>query len=113
MRTVRSVLLALGLFAFGPLPATSALAQPTKMEEVDPGQDRATEFRAVTGPQAESVPGGLLLVAAYAVIFLLLLGYVVRLGVLQERIASDVTRLERSLAAREARHPEPDAKDAH
>ena len=110
MRTARSALLALGLFALAPLPAT-ALAQPM-MEEVDPGQERATEFRAVTGPQAESVPGGMLLVGAYAVIFLLLLAYIVRLGLLQSRIAGDVDRLERSLAANEARRAaEPESKD--
>jgi CcmD family protein len=112
MRTARSVLLALGLFAVGAVPAAVALGQPPGMEEVDPGQERASEFRAVTGPQAESVPGGMLLVGAYAVIFLLLLGYIVRLGLLQSRIATDVDRLERSLATHEARHgAEPEAKD--
>ncbi len=49
-----------------------ALAQ----EDVD--ESRATSFQAVEGAQREDVPGGPLLIGAYGVTLLLLVGYVAR-----------------------------------
>ena len=72
--------------------APAALAQP-------PDGDRATTFQRVEGPVTEDVPGGALLVGAYGVAWALILLYVLRLGMLQTRVARDVERLERSLAS--------------
>ena len=71
---------------------------------------RAAEFRAVTGPDAEQVPGGMLLIAAYAVVWLLVFAYFLRLGKQQARLATDVSRLEQSLAR--ATNDEDDAADS-
>jgi len=56
-------------------------------------ESRATTFQAVEGPQKESVPGGALLVTAYGLVLAALLGYVVRLGLMQRRTSADVERL--------------------
>ena len=72
--------------------APAALAQ-------DPEGDRATTFQRVEGPVTEDVPGGPLLVGAYGVVWALVLLYVLRLGMLQTRVARDVERLERNLAS--------------
>jgi hypothetical protein len=66
-------------------------------------QDQVMRFERVEGPDQESVPGGTIMVVAYAVIWCLLLGFVVRLGLLHRGTAQDVGRLERSLAAAIAR----------
>ena len=74
-----------------------ASAQESADEE-DPGASRATAFRSVSGPQVESIPGGVLLVSAYGAIWVLVLLFIVRLGRIQARAARDIERLERSLA---------------
>ena len=68
-------------------------------EAVDPEEDRASAFRAVSGPEAEQVPGGTLLIAAYGVIWVLVLGWFWRLGRLQARTRDDLERLRASLDA--------------
>jgi len=81
-----------------------ALAQD---EEVSPEEDRATTFEAAEeGAQTENVPGGMLMVAAYGVIWVLVLGYVGSLGIRQAKTASDLERLRQDLAVRE---PETEA----
>ncbi|MBW2463540.1 MAG: CcmD family protein [Deltaproteobacteria bacterium] len=102
---LRTALLALALgLAFGP---AITMAQPADGEgeqgaddqgAESPDESRATSFRAVTGPEAEDVPGGTLLIAAYGVLWVLIFGYVFRLGRLEARTRADVTRLERGLA---------------
>lgn len=57
-------------------------------------ESRAAAFRSMEGPAEESVPGGALMVAAYAVIWLLLFGYLVRLAQLQSRNAAELSRIE-------------------
>ncbi len=42
--------------------------------------DRAQSFQAVRGPTKEDVPGGPLLVAAYALVWIILLLYLLRMG---------------------------------
>jgi CcmD family protein len=81
------------------LAASSAAAQ----DERDAGpqsvaQSRSAQFRAVRGASREHVPGGPLLVAAYGVAWVLVLGYVIRLGVMHARTARDLDRLEKSIA---------------
>jgi hypothetical protein len=51
----------------------------------------------VEGPQKEQVPGGALLVSAYAFVLVLLVAYVGRLGALQSKTAAEVERLSRAL----------------
>jgi CcmD family protein len=93
---IRTLMLALTLsFVAAPL----ALAQEGEdAASVDPSEERSTEFRAVEGPVTEDVPGGMLMVVAYASIWILIFGYVFRLGRMSARTAADVRRLERSLA---------------
>lgn len=65
----------------------------------DAAEERSQSFRAVEGAVKEDIAGGPLLVAAYAVIWVLVLLYVVRLVRLQQRAERDVARLERVLSA--------------
>ena len=62
------------------------------------GDDRSLEFRPVSGVRQERVPGGRLLLAAYAVILLLLGGYVGLLARRAGRVDDEVRRLEGELA---------------
>lgn len=64
----------------------------------DAAEERATSFRAVQGAVKEDVPGGPLLVAAYAVIWVFVLLYVVRVVRQQQQSQRDLTRLEAQLA---------------
>lgn len=63
----------------------------------DGTSERATSFQAVEGPQKEQVPGGPLLVFAYAFVLVTLVAYVGRLGLLQRKTAADVARLSQVL----------------
>jgi hypothetical protein len=86
------------------IAAILGLASPmiaSAQEDQDPASERSTEFVAVEGPQAESVPGGVLMVSAYGVAWLFLLLYVLRLGRLSARAQADVARLEKSLGTTE------------
>lgn len=87
--TLRAALAGAVLLLAVPLVATA--------QEEEPGVE-SVEFRAVTGPQAEDVPGGTLLVAAYGVVLALLILYVMRIAGLQARINHDLARLERAIA---------------
>ncbi len=85
---------------FGDLLKSTVMAQegdarpPTDGTRTDsPEESRATAFRAVTGPQNEEVSGGALLLSAYAVILLLMLAYVARLGTLQRQNRRDLQDL--------------------
>lgn len=69
-----------------------ALAQddPTEAQ----ADDRASAFRSVSGPQVDNVPGGTLLIAAYGVAWVLVLGYLWRLGSLHTANAKELERLK-------------------
>jgi hypothetical protein len=82
-----------------PIATGVAAAQDPSAETEDPAESRATEFRAVEGPEAESVPGGALLIGAYAIVWGALMIYLLRLGRMQYGLARDMERLERSLMA--------------
>lgn len=77
------------------LVSSPAVAQAVESE--DPADARATEFRAVRGPEAERVPGGALLIGAYALVWALLLGFVLRLGWLHARTSREIEELARRL----------------
>ena len=78
---------------FGTLVATFQASAQSAAE------DRATSFKAVTGAVKEDVPGGPLLLAAYAAILIVIISYGVRLVRMQARAQSDLERLERQIAA--------------
>lgn len=98
---LRACALALAL-ALALIAAGRAHAQGTTAQEAPAGQDaaeqRSQSFQAVQGAVHEDVPGGPLLVIAYGAIWVVVLGYVIRLVRLQQRAQSDVERLERVLS---------------
>ena len=64
-------------------------------------EERATQFVGVTGPEAESIPGGALLLAAYAVVWLLLFLFLLRMRGLQRQTAEELERLSAEIRASE------------
>lgn len=72
-----------------------ALAQDAAQ---DAASERAQSFRAVTGAVKEDVPGGPLLVAAYAVVWGFVLLFVIRVVRQQQQSQRDLARLEAQLA---------------
>jgi hypothetical protein len=94
---VRKALAWVGLVALLALPAF-ALAQEA---QEDPLEDRAETFEAAeAGAQTENIPGGMLMIVAYNLSWVFVLGYVVSLGFRQARTARDLERLREELAAR-------------
>ncbi len=93
-----------GLSALFSLAGPSlAAAQDTPSVEasgssVDAESDRAQAFRAMTGPATEDVPGGVLLIGAYGLVWLFVLMLVLRIGSVGRKVTRDLTRLERLLA---------------
>lgn len=94
-------------------PASAILLAPFEAyaQDADAGvaegsTGRETEFVAMTGPARESVPGGALLVSAYAVIWLILCAYVGRLALLQSSTSKELARLEAALRTRDAKPAE-------
>lgn len=106
MRFLLAPVLAVSVFAiampFSAILLTSATAHAQVPDAgVAPGDTgRETEFVAMTGPARESVPGGALLVSAYAIIWLILCGYVGRLALLQSSTSKELVRLEKALRER-------------
>jgi CcmD family protein len=75
---------------------------PTQAEET-PAEERAAQFVGVTGPDAESVPGGALMLAAYAIVWVLLFLFLVRMRRLQSQTAEELERLSAEIRAAEGR----------
>ena len=106
MRALVSALVVLGTLLVVP----SALAEdtpteanaPTEAAET-PSEERATQFVGVTGPDAESVPGGALMLAAYALVWVLLFLFLVRMRRLQSQTAEELERLSAEIRASEGR----------
>lgn len=67
--------------------------------EETPAEERATQFVGVTGPEAESIPGGGLLLGAYAVVWILIFLYLLRMRGLQRQTAEELERLSAELRA--------------
>jgi len=103
VKLARSCLLVALLCACSPLFAQDVapdVAQPgagAAQDGKDAAESRAASFQAVEGPPKEEVSGGTHLVAAYAFVLVLLIGYIGRLAVLQNRTAAEVQRLTRAL----------------
>ena len=77
-------------------------AEATQVDE-SPAEERATQFVGVTGPDAESVPGGALLLAAYAIVWVLLFLFLLRMRGLQRQTAEELERLSAEIRASEGR----------
>ncbi len=97
---LRALALAFGLALSAAAPAAAQPADGATAGATP--DDRATSFRAVSGAEAESVPGGALLVGAYGLVWAFMLLYVLHLAGLSRRTSQDLTRLERTLAEAEA-----------
>jgi CcmD family protein len=96
------------VFVFGALwlaPGGSDLATPSVAAAQDASEERSQSFKAVEGAVKEDVPGGPLLVAAYGAIWVLVLGYLFRIVLLQQRSAAELQRLEQALAQRRPGEP--------
>jgi hypothetical protein len=91
-----STALAASLLVCSPLMAQDGAGSPAQ-DGKDAAESRATAFQAVEGPQKEQVPGGALLVSAYAFVLVVLVAYVARLGALQSKTTAEVERLTRAL----------------
>jgi CcmD family protein len=105
MRAVISVLLLIGLFVAAPALAQEPAAQPDSAQPSgeSPAEERAAQFVGVTGPDAESVPGGTLMLVAYAVVWVLLFLFLLRMRGLQRQTAEELERLSAEIRATEAR----------
>ncbi len=77
---------------------TAASDQATTVEE-SPGEERAAQFVGVTGPEAETVPGGPLLLGAYAIVWILLFLFLMRMRGLQRQTAEELERLSAEIRA--------------
>jgi hypothetical protein len=73
--------------------------------------DRGTSFQAVSSSAHQDVPGGTLLVAAYAIVLFVLVAYVVYLTMLQQGAARELTRLESILADKTKAKDAPKQKE--
>lgn len=67
----------------------------------DAAEERATQFVGVRGPEAESIPGGALLLAAYAIVWALLFLFLLRMRGLQRQTAEELERLSAQIRASE------------
>jgi cytochrome c oxidase assembly factor CtaG len=85
------------LVVAGAVLSLASAVTTTASAQQDAAADRATAFRAVTGPEVEQVPGGPLMVSAYAVVLVLLVGYVGRLALLQKKTTAEVERLTQAI----------------
>jgi hypothetical protein len=73
------------------------LAQVAVAHAQDAAEERSTSFQAVKGAVKEDVPGGPLLVWAYGLILVLLVAYLIRLALLQQRSERELARLAQTL----------------
>lgn len=81
-----------------PVPDAGASEEPQ-----DAAEERATQFVGVEGPNAESIPGGALLLTAYAVVWALLFLFFMRMRRLQRATAEELERLSAQIRASEDR----------
>ena len=99
---VSSVLLGLTLLFASPAFAEDDSAAEQATEETA-AEERAAQFVGVTGPDAESIPGGALLLAAYAIVWILLFLFLLRMRGLQRQTAEELERLSAEIRASEGR----------
>jgi len=109
VRRLRVWLAAAGFVAIVVGCASAVLAQDRDAGEGDDPSGRSAAFQAVEGPTRESISGGTLMLSAYAVVWVLVAGYVARIALSSSRTARDLSRLEAALAKME-REPTPARK---
>ena len=88
-------------------PLADAEEQPAELDggsaaaetNEDAAEERATQFVGVRGPEAESVPGGALMLGAYAIVWALLFLYLMRVRGLQRNTAEELERLSAEIRA--------------
>jgi CcmD family protein len=80
-----------------------AAAQTDAAVQEDASEERATQFKGVRGPEAESVPGGALMLGAYAIVWILLFLFLMRIRGLQRQTAEELERLSAEIKATEGR----------
>jgi len=78
-------------------PSDATVAEPQE----DAAEERATQFVGVRGPEAESVPGGALMLGAYAIVWVLLFLFLMRMRGLQRQTAEELERLSTEIRASE------------
>ena len=103
-----------GWFLAGALAALGALPRGALAQEQSAGEERAMTMEAATGAQTENIPGGMLMVVAYGVVWALVFGYVGWLGMRQSQLAGDLTRLRDDIAkasSKAAKAAEPKAAE--
>ena len=103
LRCLWSVVLLAGLWLMPVLLGQAQLAAQGSDGAAQYAQDdRAESFQAVTGAVKEDVAGGPLMLAAYAVVWVTLFGYVWRLIRLQRGVEASLERLERTVTRESA-----------
>jgi hypothetical protein len=96
MKALLSALFLAALLFARPASADTVSGEPPD-DAVSAAEERSAAFRAVTGPETESVPGGALLIGAYLALWALAFGYLYRLGSLARGIEADVASLRETL----------------
>jgi hypothetical protein len=88
------------LWFFLSLPAGVVTAQPSAQtgQMSEQQESRSRVFQTIEGARGEEISGKELLLVAYALFWLLLFAYLLRLGRLQAKTRADIDRLERLLA---------------
>jgi len=92
---VRRLLCAAGLALC--LCSLPAIGSAQDRPDDSPEDSRGTAFQRVRGGAHERVPGGTLLVVAYAFVWTALFGYVLAQWRRQSRLKDDLARLEKEL----------------
>jgi len=80
-------------------PDAAAEASGEAAAVEDAAEERAAQFVGVRGPEAESVPGGALLLGAYAIVWLLLFLFLMRMRGLPRQTAEELERLSLEIRA--------------
>ncbi|MCC6875616.1 MAG: CcmD family protein [Sandaracinaceae bacterium] len=87
----------------GVLASLAILIAPAAAAAQEAG-GRAAAFQA--GAQHEDVPGGMLVIAAYGIVFVLMLAYVLLLGLRQANVSRDIEQLRKDVERAGARADE-------
>lgn len=91
------------------VPVFCILSAPglTFAQDGDPGSDRSETFVPVEGPQVEDVPGGALMVGAYALVWLLVFGYIFMLSRRARNLEARILQLESRTSKPRSQASEP------
>ncbi len=79
----------------GPAAALADRGQDSSADT--PESERGTEFRPVTGAQREHIPGGTMVVIAYAVVWGAVFAYVGMQWLRQARVRDELAHMEKAL----------------